>query len=77
MQSKYSDALSTLDSEEENQEGLYRQVAANVQALLNDALFLQNGLDENVDPDFPLDDLTNSSMFRIEPITLLIHASKN
>lgn len=42
--------LSVLDYEEGNQEGLYQQVAANVQALLNDGLFLRNGLDENVDP---------------------------
>lgn len=52
--SKYSDALSVLDCEEENQEGLYQQVAANVQALLNDSLFLQDGLDENMDPNFCL-----------------------
>ncbi|KAF8229586.1 hypothetical protein L208DRAFT_1378844 [Tricholoma matsutake] len=39
--SKYSDALSVLDCEEENQEGLYQQVAANVQALLNDKLVIK------------------------------------
>jgi hypothetical protein len=50
VRSKYSDVLSVLDYEEGNQEGLYQQVAANVQALLNDGLFLRNGLDENVDP---------------------------
>ena len=77
--SKYSDALSILDYEQENQEGLYQQVAANVQALLNEGLFLRNGVDENVDPnlDFFFNDLTNSSIFRIEPITSLIHALKN
>lgn len=79
MRSKYSDALSILDYEQENQEGLYQQVAVNVQALLNDGLFLRNGVDENVDPDldFFFNDLTNSSIFRIEPITSLIHALKN
>jgi hypothetical protein len=54
VRSKYSDALSVLDCEEENQEGLYRQVTANVQTLLNEGLFLRDGLDENVDPNFSL-----------------------
>ena len=52
VQSKYSDALSVLNFEEENQEGLYWQVSANVQALLDDSLFLQDGHNENMDPNF-------------------------